>query len=67
MSDPFSAIELRPDEAEARFRAEAAKRILVLDGAMGTEVQALGLDGERTFAATASPPAPAISRATTTS
>src|SRR5438270_428461 len=44
MTDPFSALDLRPDDSEARFRAEAAKRILVLDGAMGTEVQALGLN-----------------------
>ena len=28
-----------PTDAEARFRAEAAKRILVLDGAMGTMIQ----------------------------
>src|SRR5450432_4044030 len=31
------------EDAEARFRAAAAERILVLDGAMGTEVQTLGL------------------------
>jgi len=41
MTDPFSALPLRQDDAEGRFRAEAAKRILVLDGAMGTEVQGL--------------------------
>ncbi len=29
-----------PTDAETRFRAEAAKRILVLDGAMGTMIQA---------------------------
>ena len=44
MTDPFSAIALRPDDAEARFRAAAAKRILVLDGAMGTEVQGLAFE-----------------------
>ena len=44
MTDPFSALALRKDDAEARFRAEAAKRILVLDGAMGTEVQGLGYE-----------------------
>jgi 5-methyltetrahydrofolate--homocysteine methyltransferase len=40
MNDPFSDFTA-PADAEARFRAEAAKRILVLDGAMGTEVQGL--------------------------
>jgi 5-methyltetrahydrofolate--homocysteine methyltransferase len=44
MTDPFSALPLRQDDAEARFRAEAAKRILVLDGAMGTEVQGLSFE-----------------------
>jgi 5-methyltetrahydrofolate--homocysteine methyltransferase len=44
MPDPFRDHPARLDDAEARFRAEAAKRILVLDGAMGTEVQALGLE-----------------------
>ncbi len=44
MPDPFRGHPERLDDAEARFRAEAAKRILVLDGAMGTEVQALGLE-----------------------
>jgi 5-methyltetrahydrofolate--homocysteine methyltransferase len=48
MTDPFSALALRSDDAEARFRAAAAKRILVLDGAMGTEVQGLGF-GEDHF------------------
>ncbi len=43
MSDPFSEFPARPDDAEARFRSAAAERILVLDGAMGTEVQTLGL------------------------
>ena len=42
--DPFAQIPARADDAEARFRAEAAKRILVLDGAMGTEVQLLKLE-----------------------
>ncbi len=40
MNDPFSQIPA-PADREAVFRAEAAKRILVLDGAMGTEVQGL--------------------------
>jgi 5-methyltetrahydrofolate--homocysteine methyltransferase len=40
MNDPFSDFAA-PADPEARFRAEAAKRILVLDGAMGTEVQGL--------------------------
>jgi 5-methyltetrahydrofolate--homocysteine methyltransferase len=43
MTDPFSAVAPIVPDVEARFRAEAAKRILVIDGAMGTEVQALGL------------------------
>jgi hypothetical protein len=38
MSDPFQSIPPRVHDAEQRFLAEAAKRILVLDGAMGTEV-----------------------------
>jgi 5-methyltetrahydrofolate--homocysteine methyltransferase len=38
----FSDIAPRADAAEA-LRAEAARRILVLDGAMGTEIQTLGL------------------------
>src|SRR5450631_3621119 len=42
--DPFAQVPARADDAEARFRAEAAKRILVLDGAMGTEVQNLKLE-----------------------
>src|SRR5271154_4647241 len=55
MADPFRTIPLRANDAEGRFLAEAAKRILVLDGAMGTEVQGLELEeihfrGER-FAA----------------
>jgi 5-methyltetrahydrofolate--homocysteine methyltransferase len=44
MTDPFSSYPVRAGDAEARFRAEAAKRILVLDGALGTEVQTLGLE-----------------------
>ncbi len=44
MTDPFATLAQRVDDAEARFRAAAAERILVLDGAMGTEVQALGLE-----------------------
>ncbi len=57
MTDPFSRHPSRSDDAEARFRAAAEKRILVLDGAMGTEVQGLGFEeghfrGER-FAACA--------------
>ena len=43
-NDPFSALALRQDDPEARFRAAARERILVLDGAMGTEVQQLGLE-----------------------
>jgi 5-methyltetrahydrofolate--homocysteine methyltransferase len=42
--DPFAHVPARAADAEARFRAEAARRILVLDGAMGTEVQTLKLD-----------------------
>ena len=41
MPDPFRNAPLGSDDAESRFRAAAAKRILVLDGAMGTEVQGL--------------------------
>ncbi len=44
MPDPFRGRPAQFDDAEARFRAEAVKRILVLDGAMGTEVQILGLE-----------------------
>src|ERR1700744_4576090 len=43
-SPPFKA--LKPSPAEAALRALAAERILVLDGAMGTMIQALGLDEE---------------------
>ena len=42
--DPFAHVPAHAVDAEARFRAEAAKRILVLDGAMGTEVQTLKLE-----------------------
>ena len=57
LNDPFARIPARANDAESRFRAEASRRILVLDGAMGTEVQGLGLQemhfrGER-FAACA--------------
>lgn len=34
---------IRPSDAEAAFRAEAARRILVKDGPYGTAIQALGL------------------------
>ncbi len=44
-----------PRRRERRFRADAAKRILVLDGAMGTMIQALPPAARRTSAASASP------------
>jgi 5-methyltetrahydrofolate--homocysteine methyltransferase len=34
---------IKPSEAAARFRAEAAKRILLTDGAFGTMIQGFGL------------------------
>src|SRR5215469_5879264 len=37
---------LKPSATAQRLRAHAAERILVLDGAMGTMLQALGLDEE---------------------
>src|SRR6202166_833047 len=39
-----SAYSVSISPAEAALRALAAERILVLDGAMGTMIQALGLD-----------------------
>src|SRR5688572_21506090 len=39
-----SAHHLPPSPAEAELRRIAAERILVLDGAMGTMIQAMGLD-----------------------
>ncbi len=50
---------------EAALRAAAAKRILVIDGAMGTLIQGLKLN-ESISAATASRTGTATSRATTT-
>ena len=41
MPDPFRHRPAVLPDAERRFRAAAAERILVLDGAMGTEVQGL--------------------------
>jgi 5-methyltetrahydrofolate--homocysteine methyltransferase len=43
MASPVSE-QVSPSPAEAALRRIAAKRILVLDGAMGTMIQALGLD-----------------------
>src|SRR6266498_1869196 len=40
------AISMRASSAEHTLRRVAAERILVLDGAMGTMIQALGLDEE---------------------
>ena len=46
----FGAIDSRPDGSEvlAALRAAAAERILILDGAMGTQIQGLGF-GEHHF------------------
>ena len=44
MSNPFDSVPPLADDAEALFRAEAAKRILIIDGAMGTEVQSLNYE-----------------------
>ncbi len=54
-----------PANRAALLLAEAAKRILVLDGAMGTEIQGLGFRSLNS-AASVSRAANAISRATTT-
>ncbi len=43
MASPVSE-QVSPSPAEAALRRVAAERILVLDGAMGTMIQALGLD-----------------------
>src|SRR5205809_5703664 len=43
MASPVSE-QVSPSPAEAALRRIAAERILVLDGAMGTMIQALGLD-----------------------
>ena len=68
LDDLFGSITPRQDGTEilAALRAAARERILVLDGAMGTQIQGLGFDEEAISAASASPAAPAISRATTT-
>src|SRR5207247_11244295 len=39
-------VQIPASAAESRLRRLAAERILVLDGAMGTMIQALGLDEE---------------------
>ena len=44
MAVSASSAEMSP--AEVELRRLAAERILVLDGAMGTMIQALGLDEE---------------------
>lgn len=67
LDDLFGPVAAKPDGSEvlAALTAAARERILILDGAMGTQIQGLGFD-ENQFAARPLPAAPAISRATTT-
>ncbi len=62
----FGPVATAPDGSEilAALKAAARERILILDGAMGTQIQGLGF-GEDHFRGDRFGSAPAISRATT--
>lgn len=67
LDDLFGPVAAKPDGSEvlAALTAAARERILILDGAMGTQIQ--GLASTRTISGVRlSPAAPATSRATTT-
>ena len=64
----FGPMAAAPDGSEvlAALNAAARERILILDGAMGTQIQGLGFDEDH-FRGDRSAAVPATSRATTTS
>ncbi len=61
MQTPRSGEDIR-----AALEAAARERILILDGAMGTQIQGLGFDEDKFRGEAFAPVAPATSRATTT-
>ena len=67
LDDLFGPTGNKRDGAEIlkALQQAARERILILDGAMGTQIQGLGFDEDH-FRATGSSAAPVTSRATTT-